>query len=181
MSKKKEIKIDYTDWYEAAARDESFIADEQGIFQAVEDGKSTGRIAADLLASRAEGIAPVDIARPDKALLHSGMMTDVAAKVTAKKHEVRTNDGKTFRVRDYAGQVKTGEDEDGNGGGNDVSYVASMSDKGAERAKNYLECVVPGHIWNRIMIVFEREGIAGVEQEVAKLNAKIAEMVERLR
>lgn len=169
-----QVVIDVTDWEDEVKRREEFIDSEDELFRQVESGRKTGEIAKSLVVSRLSGVAPDDIMRPDKVLYYVGAMTELHQKVVGKKHKVTTDNGATYDSRSFIGSVKD-EGEDQNG---DKFYVSAHSSEAITRAQKYLDNVAPGHVWNRLLIIFENEG--DVQEAADTFKAKIDEMVDRL-
>ncbi len=172
-----EVVIDVTDWEDEVKRSEDFIDSDDELFRLVEKGKKTGEIAKSIIISRQSGIAPDDIIRPDKVLYLVGAMTDVHQKVVRQKHKVTTESGANYESRSYVGAVKDEDEEKPDGDGD--FYISSHSSEAIIRANKYLDNVAPGHIWNRLLIIYENEG--DVEQAADEFKAKIDKMVERLK
>lgn len=171
MSKTMKVHIDITDWRDDVLRDENVVKDDEQMLDLINQGKSTSYVAKSAVVSREMKEAADDVLRPNKLLYLSGAMTDVSNKVAMQKHLVETDDGAAYEVRDYVG----------NSGGDDElpkGYVTSKSDDGMERACSYLENVVPGHVWNRLVIVYENSG--DVVRAAETLMHKIDKMVSKL-
>ena len=178
--KKQEIRIDVTDYCEETLRNETVITSKDDIIEHAKNGKSTGEMARSVIASRVLGHAPMDIINSDKMIHHTGARVEVSGIISSESHEVTTKNGHVYESRTYLGKVgrkPTGDDgelpEDKN------NYVVAKSNDGYERAINYLDRVVPGHIWNRLLTIYENRG--DVERAAASLKNNIDEMVKKLK
>lgn len=184
-----EIKIDVTDWVEEAQRAE---AEFKGIGDLVERHVAekwtplkAGRM---LVGAREAGMAPKDIAPPNKALLNSGAALAVSRETVARYRKAHIG-GQDIRVREYVGQWgdRGQEGETTTDAMQNtvpiaveeyIGMVESASDAGCDLARRYLEEMVPNHIWTRMVILAEHK--ADLRETANKLKAKIDELVERL-
>jgi len=180
MSEQLYIKEDISDWLEETLRDESIIESDEDIIHAMENGLSTGKIARAVIVSREIGKAPSDIVRPNKMLINVGAQMDVIARAHGEKTAVKTSTGE-YPVSRFVGLVKEKDvlDEDeADIDQNEPSFVQIDSAQALERSVGYLERIVPGHIWNRLLVVHEAGG--DVRNEADKLKQTIDEMVSRI-
>lgn len=166
-----ELKIDVTDWHEETKREEMEIKSDNDIYALLDKGEHTGKIGRAIIVNRELGNADENIIKPNKLILNSGAQLEVSRLAARKRHEVETESGAKFQARSYVGEVQDGQDTD-------ESYVSHSDDKAADRTRRYLMSIIPGHIWQRFLILYEAgENI----QEVAdELKSLIDEMVEKL-
>jgi len=166
------ITIPIDDWHDEALKTEMPITDKQTIIDLIEAGLHTAKVGRMAITWRELGEAPGDILRPNKVLLESAAQHNISQIVRAQKHEVETKDGKIYYSRDYVGQLSDDED------GYEQSYIHYTSRAAVERALTYLENAVPGHIWNRLITLYENGG--DYKEAARSLIMTIDEMVGRL-
>ena len=166
-----EIKIPIDDWKEEALENETPITDEDTILSMLDQGLHSGQVARMTLAWRAMGECPDDILKPNKVLLYAGAQEQVSLIARAKMHPVETEKGLVFNAHDYIGAVANGEEEE-------ESYIHYTNKKALKRASNYLEKRVPGHIWPRLLLMYENGG--DIKAAVRELKIEIDDMVKRL-
>lgn len=174
-----------TDWMHETLRDESIIESDQDIIHALAKGGSTAKVARAAIVSREMGKAPSDIVRPNKMLLNVGAQMDITQMMHNEKTIVKTSSGE-HPVSSYIGIVKEKEqpgdedapEEEEQPKKYEPSFVSIDSAEALERSIGYLERVVPGHIWNRLLVVHEAGG--DVRNEADKVKQIIDDMVSRI-
>lgn len=181
------ISIDIGDWIDEAKRTEVEFADKDVLLAEHVRNQWTplkaGRLA---IAARHLGRAPGDLLPADKLLLNTGAAVDIIQTFARRRRQARI-DGKKYQVRAYVGAVRIeSPDDDGTMHSDTVApdesveetFILSTSEEGATRAREYLEKVVPGHVWSRLLILAEHgEPVAEIAEA---LKARVDEMVERL-
>ena len=188
---KKVLEIDYTDWYDDVMRSEETIQCKDDVFELITRGKQTSDIAKAAIVSREEGITVEEVIKPNKMLLLSGTMMNVAGIVKGRKHEINTDSGKTYYVPEYIGktgrrngnkkaqqtqQVQVQDDDDDDQYPD--NYQKSVSEDGLRLAERYLTRIIPGHIFNHLLVVYENEG--DIQKVTEQLKDSIDAMVARL-
>ena len=177
------IKEDITDWMDETLHDENIIESEEDIIHALDNGVSTAKLARATLVSRAMGKAPKDIVRPNKILLNVGAQMDVISRAHSEKTSVKTSTGE-YPVSSFVGIVREKElvHEENDPEIQEVpqgpSFVRINSSDALGRSVGYLERIVPGHVWNRLLVVHEAGG--DVRNEADKLKQTIDDMVSRI-
>ncbi len=177
------INIDITDWQEEAERDENFIMSEEDILTAIRQGLSTSKVARVLLVSQELGMTKERISRPPKVLLNIGGQIDVQAIIHKSKTKVRAASGAEYNVNELVGYTPEKVEENGDEPIEKEVYTGpsffDIHDKRAlESAIRYIENIIPGHIWGRLLIIYENGG--DVRNEAEKLKQTIDEMVKRI-
>jgi len=175
---KLEIKIDATDWKDQVLRDETIVTTKDELIDIIKKGGSTSQAAISAIVSEEIGAAPLALLRSRKNQLRTGGMVDVSAIIANMKHEVETPSGAVYETRDFIGVPGANKNDEETKTHSGPDFVSSRSEDGFDRAINYLDKVVPGHIWNRLTIVFENSG--DVERAAETLKHKIDEMVKKL-
>lgn len=184
------IREDISDWRDETFQDETIIEQEDDIFAALEQGISTPKIARAALVSRELGKAPADLIRSNKVLLNVGAMADVIAIAHKPKVKVQTKNGE-YDAPAFVGKVATRQLEEEQVEGepeieetetepddSGPSFVRLGDDLAGRRAQDYLDRIVPGHIWNRLLIIHSAGG--DVRQAALEVKGKIDEMVGRI-
>lgn len=181
------IHIPIGDWQLEALRTETPITNRDDVLKAVESGVQTAQIARRVIVWREMGLTPSDFMRPNKLLLHAGAREDIARMVRAAQHTVKVKD-RSYRAPDYVGPVQTPEPEDdGNGqtfqttipDDQPTTYVKHSDPAAAKLAEDYLLRIVGGHIWPRLLTIYESGG--NVPDIVKQLKKQLDEMVLRLK
>jgi hypothetical protein len=175
------IKEDITDWMDEALRDENIIASEEDVYQALVSGLSTAKLARATIVSRELKKAPEEIIRPNKILLMAGAIADVISLAHKKKVEVTTESGRTYEINAFVGKGHTNENGNGeveNETDSGPSFVALGDKLALDRSLLYLASVVPGHIWHRLLTIYQCGG--DVRQAAIVLQATIDQMVEKI-
>lgn len=181
------INIDIGDWVDEAKRAEVEFADKDVLLAEHVRNQWTplraGRLA---IAARHLGRAPGDLLPANKLLLNTGAAVDIVQTFARRRRQARI-DGKKYQVRAYVGSVRTESPDDDGAMHSDTvapdesveeTFILSTSEEGATRAREYLEKVVPGHVWSRLLILAEHgEPVAEIAEA---LKARVDEMVERL-
>jgi len=176
------LEIDYTDWYDDVMRAEETIQCKDDIFTMINNGKRTSDIAKSAIVSREEDLLEAeDIIKPNKMLLLSGAMANIAGIVKRRKHDIKMENGKTYYMPEYIG--KSGRRDKGDKKENDSddypdNYQQSVSDEGLRLAERYLLKVIPGHIFNQLLIIRENGG--DVQKIAEQLKDNIDLMIDRL-
>ncbi len=182
MTEKLIIKTDITDWQEEALKNELLPENEDAIYKALDNGLSSAVITRAVIVSREKQIAPSDIIRPNKLLLHAGGQQDIIRIAHKRKLEVKTENGKSYNVPAYVGTVAEKIDEnaaeDETKPEVDNSFVRSQSIEGLRRAIDYMEKIIPGYVWGRLLIIYENGG--DVRNEADKLKETIDEHVNKI-
>lgn len=168
------VNIDITDWKDETLKNESVIRNEDELLEQIESGVSTGNVAKSLVTSNEMGWTEKEIIKGNKPLFYAGAQAAVSGLVARQRHKVTAPSGAEYSVRSYVGKLATKDDEAPEG----KSYVHTNTDEGLERATNYLQSAVTGHIWNRLVVIFDAGG--DVESASEELKAKIDEMASRL-
>jgi len=159
-----QILIDITDWYELIKRDESFIDSQDELIELVADGMDTKEAARIVLVSREEGVAPENVIRSNKSLLHAGTMKNISDIVKSLKRSVMKPDGRLMDVQEFIGRVDR-QDEN-------QSYLVVDDPRALKRATSYLLKMLPKHAASRLAVVMTNEGdVSGI----------IREMIEQLK
>jgi hypothetical protein len=174
MSEKLIVKTDITDWQEEALQSEFLPENEEAIYKALDNGISSAKITRAVIVAREKQIAPTDIIRSNKLLLHAGGVLDIIRIAHKRKLEVETESGKSYDVPAYVGSVADKDDEKET----DNSFVNSDSAEGMRRAIDYMEKIIPGYIWGRLLIIHNFGG--DVRNEADKLKQNIDEMINRI-
>lgn len=167
------IHEDVTDWQEKILQAELIIADEDAIFEAIDDGVSTRDIAMGVVVSQLRGDAPPDLIPPVKLLVLDGGQAAIIRKAHTKRVTVQTKSGE-YKANQYVGKVLDKSDSENE----HVSYVNNGSPEALDRAINYLANVVPGHIWMRLLEVHNSGG--DVKAAADELIDRIIAMVEKI-
>ena len=172
MANKLIIKEDITDWRDEVLQKEVIVNKEQDVLNLISDGVSTALTARATIVSRELGETLTDIVRPNKLLIMIGAMKDVSILVKSQRHEVATPSGRTFMSCDYIGKGKIKDEEDIN------SYVETQSKDGLRNAENYLNKVIPGHVWNRLINIVDAGG--DIVPLAEALKSRIDDMVDKI-
>lgn len=182
------IHEDITDWRDEVFRDELIIMEEKDILDALGQGSHTAKVARAAIVSREIGKAPANIVRPNKTLLTIGAMQDVTQIAHKVKAEVTAADGAVYDAPAFIGRgnieelIEAPEDDEPEEGKDEIdlgpSFVGIHDPMARQRAERHLFRVVPGHIWNRLLIV--HEGGGDVALVALELKDKIDEMVRRI-
>ena len=184
---KKYLKIDRTDWYEQFVAEEPDVTSEEALIARAREGMSTTRIAQHAITARAEKVAPADILPADKLMLLSGGRAHISVMLACQKREVKLANGSTFNVREFVASVHDEEPDNGDGDSVLADEVPAFDNRGwidsgdplaSKRAAQYLDRVVPGHIWNRLAIIAQNDG--DVKEAASVLLGKVGDMIERL-
>jgi hypothetical protein len=178
MANKLFIKEDITDWQEEAFRDETIIESEEDIFDLLDKGSHTAKLARATVVSRQMGKAPEDIIRPNKILVQVGAMLDISSMASRKYRDFELKDGRTIRVHEYVGAVRERSDGDdaGDSSEDESSYVKAGTAKALDRAERFLLTIVIGHIYNRLATILDYGG--DVRLYADELKKKIDEVVD---
>jgi len=172
------LEIDYTDWYDDVMRAEETIQCKDDIFTMINNGKRTSDIAKSAIVSREVGLLETeDAIKPNKMLLLSGAMANVASIVKRSKYSVVTENGKKYYVPEYIGRSGRRDNKKQDDAYPD-NYQQSVSDEGLRLAERYLTRVIPGHIFNHLLIVHENGGDVQKIAEILKDNIDM--MIDRL-
>lgn len=169
------IKTDITDWQEEALQNEFLPENEEAIYKALDSGISSAKITRAVIVAREKQIAPTDIIRSNKLLLHAGGVLDIIRIAHKRKLEVETKSGKSYDVPAYVGTVAEKEEEEKE---SDNSFVNSDSAEGMQRAIDYMEKIIPGYVWGRLLIIHNFGG--DVRNEADKLKQNIDDMADRI-
>ncbi len=136
----------------------------------------SGQVARMAIVWREMGEAPDTIMQPNKMLLYAGAQHSLARLVQRQRHEVEGKNGQKFDMSTYVGAVTEGEGTED--GGIEQSYVRYDDKRATERAQQYLANTVPGHIWGRLLLIYENGG--DVKAATRQLKRDIDDMVKRL-
>lgn len=166
---KLEIVFDITDWKHEAMANETIIGSQQAIIDLIDNGTPTGVVAKAAVVNRELGQANGDILPVNKMLFYAGAREAVAELVRKQKCAVVVGD-ETYTMPAYQGRIRG--DEDSN-----ASYEPSTTGTGMSTAIKYLQSVVPGHIWNRLLVIHENGG--DVKAAADELKRGIDELVAR--
>jgi len=175
----KTINIDYTDWYTRVMKDEEIVQTKEDIFALLDRGKMTSAIAQAAIVSREEGLTTEKILKSNKMLLLSGAMSNVASVVKGRKQDVRSNNGKKYQIPEYIGKTGRRSEEPKEEDDLPTNYQKTASDNGLKLAENYLTKVIPGHIFNHLLIIRENGG--DVKQVADQLKKSISSMLVKLK
>jgi hypothetical protein len=167
------IVIDIQDWYDEALKSETPITSTDDIINLLEKEISSGEIGRMTLAWREVGEAPADILQPNKLLLYGAARENVSRIARSRKHDIEVG-GATYEAYDYVGSVREAYEDNGF----EQSYVRYDNPKAQERSENYLSEIVPGHIWNRLLLLHESGG--DVKAAGARLKREITRQVNKL-
>ncbi|MFA5153533.1 MAG: hypothetical protein WC554_13300 [Clostridia bacterium] len=182
MTNKLIIKTDITDWQEEALRNELLPDSEESIYKALDNKNTSAEIARGVIVAREKGIAPTDVIRPVKLLMQAGGQMDILQLAHRRKNKVTTKSGNEYEIPAYVGAVAEKVDEDSEDENEkqeiDNSFVNSQSLEGLQRAIDYMEKIIPGYVWGRLLIIYENGG--DVRNEADKLKETIDEMVNRI-
>lgn len=181
MSEELIIKIDITDWKDKVKQTEEPITSEEDIIKALSAGKQTGVVARAAAVSRAMKLAPDDLMRSDKLLYYTGCVGEISTMARKQHREVEVESGQVYEVSEligYPGRRKEIAEGDVQPDESYRSYISIDDPQAAEYTKNYLIKVLPGHIWNRLLIL--RECGEDVSEAAELLKEKIDEMVARI-
>lgn len=182
MTNRLYIREDISDWQDEAFRAEIIITNERDMLDALASGSHTAQVARAAIVSRELGKAPEDIMRPNKVLLTIGAMQDVISTAHKVKIEVETSNGAVYEAPAFVGKGNKDEapeeTEEKDPEDTGPSFVAARSPLALERARRYMSNVVPGHVWNRLLLIHHNGG--SVQAEAEELKAKIDEMVNRI-
>jgi hypothetical protein len=179
MTNQLTVKINIQDWLEECQRDELEVKEKADIIKAIEEGKSTSKVACAALVCRELSVAQEDIIRPNKSLLLDGASGNIISIVRNQTHEVTLFSGAVEEVHDFNGRITNvngtePEAEDDTGpsfvGKNDPLYI--------KRAQRYLEERVPGHIEPRLIQIYESGG--DVHEAIKMLHTILDEMETRI-
>lgn len=199
MPSKLVVKTDITDWRDECLRQEPTIeTDDDLVRLTAKEGYSTAKVGRWAIVMRELEQAPDDIIKPNKLLMQAGARAEVATKVSSRKTWVEMPSGVRVEVRDHIGRPHRGEGEptgEKENGDNALTfeagveavipqstpeppYVPGGSEAALRRATNYLENIVPGHIFERLKDI----AFAGGDVEVAAdaLKDEIDRQVLRL-
>lgn len=186
MTGKLIIYVDITDLEEDSKRKELMPESEEDIVEELANGRSPLEIGSSVLVTRERGRAPQDIIRPNKLLLQSGAQMDIISIAHRQKLKMKTESGKEYQLPKFIGTVaehkengKEEEDAEETQANEEISYVSSESAEGMRRSIEYLERIVPGHIRNRLYVIYHNGG--DVRNEADKLIETINEIVGELQ
>lgn len=183
MNNRLYIKEDITDWRDKVLKDETVIKTEADIVEQLAGGTSSPDVSRAVLVSREMGEAPSDIIQQNKVLLTFGAMSEVSRILKKNTIEVEGKNGKTYEAPAFVGRIgrpaletddETKEKPEDKG----PSYVKSQSVMALNRAESYMTDVVPGHIWNRLLLIKANGG--DPKQAVTQLIDSMEQMLERL-
>lgn len=183
------IKIDVTDWHEAALNAERVPQTKDDLIEIAIDQQYDARQAAQFyLACRAAGLSPDNLLSDDKNILGAGGGLETHILLANLKEEIEIN-GKMIRARRYkAIQNKDDESDDGEQMELDAEtievalpkhgYTRLGTEASCKNALQYLARNVIGHIRNRLVEIAAAGG--DVRAAADALIAKINELVEEL-
>ncbi len=177
------INIDITDWQEEAERDENFIMSEEDILTAIRQGIPSIKAARILIVSQELGLTKERISRPNKVLLNVGAQADAIAVIHKAKTKVRVANGAEYNVNELVGYTPEKADENSDEPIEKEVYTGpsffDIHDKRSlESAIRYMENIIPGYIWGRLIVIYENGG--DVRNEAEKLKQAIDEMINRI-
>ncbi len=185
-----ELRINIADWIEEFTKEEPTLnGDDDLVDLVIKHGTSTAKAGRLAVAARHLGIAPAMILHSNKMLLMSGARGQVSSLVTRRKRSVKVEGRKEeLVVKEFVGKTSSQESDDNTQASAPKSkqrtakdkpvFVESLSDDGVERAKRYLFDVVPGHIYNRLKILYAAgEDMHDIE---LLLKAMIEDLIIRL-
>ena len=203
------IKTDITDWREEADELGFVPKNQKDMVDALAEGHTTAQVARASIVSRERGYADENILRPNKLLMQTGAMLQVGQAARNKRDVGQLPNGKTVNAPAYVGRVvhtaptipELGSDDEAQaqlfelealaGGGDSgnvpppdsdgPSYVDGGSYEAQRRAEQYLEDIVPGHIWDRLVIIARNGTAQDIETACVKLKYKINEMLDKLK
>ena len=169
-----EVSINIEDWHREALATETPIKDVDTILELLEQGMHSGQVARMAVVWREKGEAPDGLINPNKTLLYVGAQDSVTRLVQRQRHKVDGKNGQTFEASSYVGAVSEGQED----GGMEQSYVRHDDKRAIERAQHYLASAVPGHVWGRLLLIYENGG--DVKAASRQLKREIDEMVKKL-
>jgi hypothetical protein len=180
------IKIDVTDWREAALKAERVPQTKDDLIEIAVDNEYTARQAAQFyLACRAAGLSPDDLLSDDKHIFGSGGGLETHLLIANLKKRIEIN-GKLIRARQYKA-IQQKEDQPTDGDQLELEaetllpvhgYTRLGTEASCENALRYLVRIVTGHIRNRLVEIAASKG--DVRAAADALIAKINEIVEEL-
>jgi hypothetical protein len=188
------IHIPIGDWQDEVSRAETIIKDKDDVIKLVCKQMPTGHIARAVIVNQELGLVAQPITRSNKLLLYTGAFADIACLIRARHHLVAAPNGCTYAAPDFIGTVTAEESEADAapvGGSSQTAvsappmpdepptYIGSRDAAALDRATRYLLARVPGHIWPRLLTIYENGG--NVTRVTADLKATIDELTSRLR
>jgi hypothetical protein len=180
MTKKKYyIQEEVTDWHDEVVEAGLIFTSQEEMIDAIRRGEKTIRVARAAIVSRLLGKAPDDIVGPNKLLLSHGASYDIRRLVRKLTESVETPTGE-YQARSFVGTSYESVQEEDKDAEHDTerSFVPLADNEAGKRAVFYLEHVLPGHIWNHLLIA-HASGI-NVKALATMLYDKIDEMVGKL-
>lgn len=168
------VQIDISDWEREALSDETPIEDRQDILERLEAGNHTAAVARAAVVWREKNVAPGDIIGPNKVLLQTGAQLEVSRIARGAKREIVARNGRAYKAPALVGQVPDGREKE-EGALSEESYISSHDKRARERAEQYLLEVVPGHIWNRLLVIYANGG--DIEEVTSRLKERINKQV----
>lgn len=196
------VHIPIGDWHARTMQAELEISSENDLYAAVEQGVDTITLAEAVVVCRELGLdpdSPLNFIDPNKLLLRAGAIGNVMRILRKRKHQVTAPNGATYEAHDYVGVVREPETEavevEGltTDAGTTVkyeqttalvaepeknAYVRYSDPQAIVRAENYLKNQVPGHIWPRLLTIYENQG--DVKRVLGELREKLDEFEQRL-
>lgn len=186
------IHIPIGDWHEDTLRNETITENKDDVIDLLKSGTPTGAIARSVIVSRELGKAPEDIIAPNKLLLYTGARLAVSNIAAGATHTVDVN-GAEYRAQDFIGPVCEAEtdadDEDGELFESEVAaiqasdmpttYTSYTNARAADVAAMYLQRRVPGHVWPRLLTLYEhgrdvRAAVQGLKDELDNMVLRLA-------
>lgn len=180
MEDKLFIHEDVTDWRDEALKKEMIITDEGDVLRALENGAHTAEVGRAIIVSRLMGQAPEDIIQPNRILITIGAMRGVAQIVRKQKVDVEVENKEVYQAPAYIGKWQRDEraEKDVTEEDTGPSYVKSDDPIALARALHYLDKVIPGHIWNALLIAYSNDG--DIVNAADRLKSEIDHMVQMI-
>jgi len=172
-----DIKIDATDWAEDYEKEEPKIKSKTDLIVARQQYHAAD-VAKYTLIARERGDAESDIVKPNKLLLLSGAVLDIAQYVASATRTIVIGEGDNAReldIREYIAPVKNGDDEDSS----DAPIISTEGEQAVEFARRYLLKDVIGRVRGRLEIFAGNgESVREIAQEFVDEVWRVVEGLE---
>jgi hypothetical protein len=164
------IKIDITDWDKEYQKKEWQVSNHDDLIERAKEGIKPMELARNVIAARERGLTEPNIIGSNKRTFNIGGMFQINQLLTRLKRKNETKNGQEIITRALVCEVGTN--------GEDPEVVDSATDKGTQRAIQYLHSTGLGHIVGRLNIIGVNNGAKDVKRHGKILMAEIQEAID---
>jgi hypothetical protein len=164
------INIDITDWDEEYETADRKVYDQDDLVEHAKEGVKPMELARNIIAAREREEADPNIIKSNKLTLNIGGMFQINQIYARRMKEYNTKNGQSIKHRELVCE----------NGDSDPNVVDGKSDKGCQRAINYLMNTAIGHVKSRLNIIAVNLGADGIKKNVAALIGEIKEIEAEL-